>query len=215
MIAHLPKKLVAERLTMMRGLRCIFRDISLSVGAGEALVLTGANGVGKTTLMRAIAGFLPLAGGSVRLEGGEDASPVGDSSHYVGHLNAVKRSLTVMETLRFYAAFLGGDASRAEEAADRLGFGALADIPAGYLSAGQKRRLALARLLCAERPVWLLDEPTVSLDVRSQELLAGIVNDHLAKGGIVLTATHIKLGWANMTAFDLQRAAGPVAAEAP
>jgi heme exporter protein A len=212
MIPHLPKKLVAERklvverLSVMRGPRPIFRGISFSVAAGEALVLTGANGVGKTTLMRAVAGFLPLHEGRIRLEGADDDSPIGDFCHYVGHLNGVKRSLTVMDTLRFFAAFLGGDASLAEDAAGLLGLGALGDVPAGYLSAGQKRRLALGRLVCAKRPLWLLDEPTVSLDVRSQELLAQIVNAHLAAGGIVLAATHIHLGWQNLTAFDLERA---------
>jgi heme exporter protein A len=214
MIAHLPKKLVAEGLTAMRGLRCIFSDVSLSAGAGEALVLTGRNGVGKTTLLRVIAGFLPLAAGSVRLEGVADDSPFGDFCHYVGHLNGVKRSLTVMETLRFFAAFLGGNAARAEEAAERLALDQLADVPAGYLSAGQKRRLALARLVCAERPLWLLDEPTVSLDSASQDLLTRLVNAHLADGGIVLAATHIGLGWQNLTAFDLERAAGRARAAA-
>jgi heme exporter protein A len=214
MIAHLPKKLVAERLAVMRGLRSIFQNISFSVAAGEALVLTGANGVGKTTLLRAIAGFLPLAEGSVRLEGAADDSPVGDSCHYVGHLNGVKRSLSVMETLRFFASFLGGNAAYAEEAAHLLNLDGLEDVPAGYLSAGQKRRLALARLICAERPLWLLDEPAVSLDSASHALLAEIVNAHLARGGMVLAATHTGLGWANMTAFDLQRAAAPAFADA-
>jgi heme exporter protein A len=187
-IAHLPKKLVAERLSVMRGLRCIFRGISFSVSAGEALVLTGANGVGKTTLLRAVGGFIPLADGRVQLAGMTDDSPVGDACHYVGHLNGVKRSLTVMETLRFFAAFLGGDAVRAEQAAEVLNLDGLADVPAGYLS--------------------------VSLDTASQELLAGIVNAHLAGGGMVLAATHTGLGWANMTAFDLQRAIASAPADA-
>jgi heme exporter protein A len=206
-IAHLSQKLVAEQLRVMRGNRLVIRDISLVCGAGEAVILTGANGVGKTTLMRAIAGFLPLVSGRIRLEGGTGDSSVGERCHYVGHLNGVKRSLTVMETLQFFADFLGGSKARAKMATERLGLAGLADIPAGYLSAGQKRRLALARLLCAERPLWLLDEPTVSLDVASQGLLAEIVNTHLADGGIVLAATHIALGWSNMTAFDLERAA--------
>lgn len=207
MITHLPKKLVAERLTVMRGTRCIFHAVSLSAGAGEALILTGANGIGKTTLLRALAGFLPLSGGSIRLEGAGSDEPLGAFCHYVGHLNGVKRGFTVMETLLFFSAYLGGEAAAAWQAAERLGLDALADIPAGYLSAGQKRRLGLARLLCAPRPLWLLDEPAVSLDMRSQALLAGIVNAHLAGGGIVLAATHTGLGWANMTAFDLEAAA--------
>jgi heme exporter protein A len=213
MIAHLPKKLVAERLAVMRGPRSIFRGISFAVAAGEALVLTGANGVGKTTLLRAVAGFLPLADGRVRLEGVADDSPLGDFCHYVGHLNGVKRSLTVLETLRFFSSFLGGDAARADTAARSLNLDGLLDVPSGYLSAGQKRRLALARLVCAERPVWVMDEPTVSLDTASQDLLARIVNAHLAGGGMVLAATHIGLGWDNMTAFDLQRATAPAHAD--
>jgi heme exporter protein A len=215
MIAHLPKKLVAERLAVMRGPRSIFRGISFSVEPGEALVLTGANGIGKTTLLRAVAGFLPLAEGRVRLEGMADDSPLGDFCHYVGHLNGVKRSLTVLETLRFFSSFLGGNAAGVEEAAASLNLDGLLDVPSGYLSAGQKRRLALARLVCAERPVWLMDEPAVSLDTASQDLLAGIVNAHLAGGGMVLAATHTGLGWNNMTAFDLQRAAAPAPADAP
>lgn len=215
MITHIPKKLVAERLTVMRGARCILRAVSLSAGAGEAVILTGANGIGKTTLLRAIAGFLPVAEGAIRLEGARNEATVGEASHYVGHLNGVKRSLTVIETLRFFSAFLGGEAALAEQAAERFGLDALADIPAGYLSAGQKRRLALARLVCAPRPLWLLDEPTVSLDARTQALFAGIVNAHLAEGGIVIAATHIALGWSNMTAFDLEAAArSPILADA-
>ncbi len=207
MIAHLPQKMVAEQLTVMRGIRPVIRDISLAVEAGEALILLGANGVGKTTLLRAIAGFLPPARGSIRLEGGNEDASVGESCHYVGHLNGVKRSLTVTETLRFFSAFLGGAPEAAESAAERLELEALADIPAGYLSAGQKRRLALARLLCAERPLWLLDEPTVSLDAPSQDLLAGIIDEHLECGGMVIAATHIGLGWANMRTLNLARQA--------
>ena len=207
MIAHLSKKLVAEQLTVMRGTRAVIRDVSFAIAAGEALILRGANGVGKTTLLRAVAGFLPLKGGVIRLEGETGDATVGERCHYVGHLNGVKRSLTVLETLRFFAAFLGGAQDRAEIAAERLGLTALLDIPAGYLSAGQQRRLALARLLCAQRPLWVLDEPTVSLDAASQTMLAGIVNEHLGEGGMIAAATHIGLGWANMTPFDLERAA--------
>jgi heme exporter protein A len=211
MIAHLPKKLVAERLRVMRGMRLVIRDISFTCSPGEALVLQAANGVGKTTLLRAVAGFLPLAGGRLRLDGISDDSTVGENSHYVGHLNGVKRSLTVAETLRFLGTFLGGE-DRSGIAAERLGLGALLDVPAGYLSAGQTRRLALARLLCAKRALWLLDEPTVSLDTASQDLLAGIVNEHLAEGGMVVAATHIGLGWSNIVPFDLAGAQAEAAA---
>lgn len=206
MIAHLPQKLVADQVWITRGNRPVVRGVSFTVGQGEALILTGANGVGKTTLMRGVAGFLPLTRGRVTLEGGSEDESAGESCHYVGHLNGVKRSLTVMETLRFFADFLGGGAPLASMAAERMRLDGLATIPAGYLSAGQKRRLALARLLCAPRPVWVLDEPTVSLDATSQALLAAIVDEHLNKGGIVLAATHIGLGWANMRPFDLAAA---------
>jgi heme exporter protein A len=215
MIAHLPQKLVAEQLRVMRANRLVIRDISLELAAGEALILTGANGVGKTTLLRAIAGFLPLASGTIRLEGDTEDASVGERCHYVGHLNGVKRSLSVIETLRFFTAFLGAVEDRAEIAAEGFDLASLLDVPAGYLSAGQKRRLALARLLCAERPLWLLDEPTVSLDTASQELLATVVNAHLSRGGMVLGATHIGLGWTNMRAFDLERAAATAELEAP
>jgi heme exporter protein A len=214
MIAHVSQRLIVDQLCVMRGIRLVIRDISFAVAAGEALILTGANGVGKTTLLRAVAGFLPLVSGQVRLEGDAPDASVGERCHYVGHLNGVKRSLTVLETLQFFSAFLGGAEDRAEMAAERLALAGLRDVPAGYLSAGQKRRLALARLVCAERPLWLLDEPTVSLDTASQELLAAVVNEHLAGGGIVLAATHIGLGWTNMTAFDMERAAAPADAEA-
>jgi len=214
MIAHLPLKLVVQELMVMRGMRRIITGITMSADAGEAIVLTGPNGVGKTTLLRALAGFLPLADGKIRLEGKPEDSTIGEACHYVGHLNGVKPHLTVMETLRFFSALLGGGTGRAALAAGRLGLDTLADIPAGYLSAGQKRRLGLARLLCAERPLWLLDEPAVSLDAHSQALLAGVVGEHLASGGIVIAATHTDLGWANMKTLDLTAAALAARADA-
>jgi heme exporter protein A len=207
MIAHLPIKLLAEDVTVMRGNRRVISGLTLSVARGEALILTGRNGIGKTTLLRALAGFLPLASGKLRLEGWPEDAAIGEACHFVGHLNGVKPALTAIETLQFFAGFLGGPDGAAERAAERLGLSSLADIPAGYLSAGQKRRLGLARLLCAERPVWLMDEPAVSLDTASQKLLARIVNEHLAGGGIVVAATHTGLGWDGMRTLDLGDAA--------
>lgn len=207
MIAHLPIKLLAEGVVVLRGGRRVISGLSLTAAAGEALILTGRNGIGKTTLLRALAGFLPLAGGAVRLEGQPADASVGEACHYVGHLNGVKPALTVIETLRFFAAYLGGGRDAPDFAAERLGLLDLSEIPAGYLSAGQKRRLGLARLVCAERPVWLLDEPAVSLDTASQQVLAGMVNEHLGRGGIVVAATHTGLGWENMRTLDLGEAA--------
>lgn len=206
MIAH-PLKLTAQDLTVMRGPRAIFAGLSFAVVAGEALILTGPNGIGKTTLLRSIAGFMPLAEGRFQLDGQAQDTALGEVCHFIGHLNGVKPSLTVSETLRFFEAFLGKPGGGAKNAAETLGLETLADIPAGYLSAGQKRRLGLARLLCAKRPIWLLDEPAVSLDRRSQAILASMVNAHLAEGGIAIAATHTDLGWQNARSFDLAAAA--------
>ena len=165
-------KLIAEGLTSIRGGRTLFAGLSFAVGAGEALLLLGPNGAGKTTLIRTIAGLLGPAAGTIRLEGGDAERSVGEQCHYVGHLNAVKSSLTVEENATFWCRFLGGRRDGLDAALAAFGLAALRDIPAAYLSAGQKRRLGLARVLLADRPIWLLDEPTVSLDRAAQEVLA-------------------------------------------
>ncbi|MEJ2116419.1 MAG: heme ABC exporter ATP-binding protein CcmA [Alphaproteobacteria bacterium] len=201
-------RLSVENLAVARGMRTIFNGVTFSVQSGEALVLVGPNGVGKTTLLRTLAGFLPAVAGRVRVEGGEASASVGEQSHYVGHLNGVKHALNVAENLYFSAKFLS-DApeseyvKQAEAAGDALGLTELADVTAGYLSAGQKRRLGLARLLCAKRPVWLLDEPAVSLDTDSQAILARMVAKHLDEGGIVVSVTHTPLGWTTATTMNL------------
>lgn len=187
-------KLVAEGLALARGARVLVSDLSFAVDAGTALIVTGPNGVGKTTLLRAVAGLLPASAGTVRLEGAPQERVVADESHYFGHLNAVKSGLTVEENAGFWCCYLGGARERVGLALDTFGLTALRDIPAGYLSAGQKRRLGLARLLVAQRTIWLLDEPATSLDAASQGVLAGVVNQHLEQGGIVLAATHAPLG---------------------
>jgi heme exporter protein A len=181
-------------LVLSRGGRTLIAGLSFRVDAGEALVLTGPNGVGKTTLLAAIAGLLPPDHGSIRLVGAAEDERPGDQSHFIGHLNALKAGLTVAENLTFWARYLDGDPACADAVLDRLRLAAIGHVPAGYLSAGQKRRLSLARLLVASRPLWLLDEPTVSLDAESRELAAGLISDHLASGGIVVAATHLPLG---------------------
>ncbi len=193
-------QLIAENLVVSRGGRVIVDGLSFAVASGEALLLTGRNGAGKTTLIRALAGFLAPTSGNVRLDGFDPDRDMREACHYVGHQNANKAALTVIENLRFWQRFLGGQpASGASEqllldAMERFELEPLADIPAGYLSAGQKRRLGLCRLLLAPRPVWLLDEPTVSLDAQSTALLAEVVGEHTAAGGLVLAATHLPLG---------------------
>lgn len=179
------------------------RDVSFEIAGGEALTLTGPNGVGKTTLLRALAGLLPPLSGSVGLGGGDQERSVGEQCHFVGHLNGIKPALSVAENLDFFAKFLGGTAAMASRAAETLGLSDLEDVPAALLSAGQKRRLGLARLLCAERPLWLLDEPAVSLDTASQDILSGMVTAHLSAGGIVAAATHTPLGWPNARTVNL------------
>ena len=199
-------QLVVENLAVRRGSREVFSGLSLALAPGEGLLLTGPNGAGKTTLIRAIAGLLRPDSGSVRLDGLEDDAEVGPNCHLVGHQNGIKASMTVGENLRFWAKYLGGGAD-VEPALKRLGLASIEDLPAGYLSAGQKRRLGLARLLVAKRPLWLLDEPTVSLDTVSTAILAAIVAEHVAEGGMAIAATHIPLGIAAMRELKLGVAA--------
>jgi heme exporter protein A len=196
--------LQAEGLAAFRGERLVFRDLDFTVPAGGALVLTGPNGSGKSTLLRLLAGLVrPIAGRL--LWGGEDA--LADlPSHaarvtYVGHLDAVKPGLTVAENLRFAARTGGGAVG---DALDALGLGDLADVPARFLSAGQKRRLALARLGLSVAPLWLLDEPTVGLDVASQERVGTVLRTHRAQGGIVVAATHVPLPLEDMAELRLR-----------
>ena len=201
-------KLSGHDLTCVRGGRRVFSSISFSVEAGQALVLTGPNGAGKSSLLRVIAGLIrPVAGGVV-LENGDPELSVSEQSHYVGHLDPIKPALTVTENLAFWARFLNGGRS-VDEAAfiarglEAAGLEDLAGLPAGYLSAGQRRRLSLARVLAAPRPVWLLDEPTTALDTASQERLQRVMQAHLAGGGIIVAATHGPLGLAEPAGLRL------------
>jgi heme exporter protein B len=171
----------------------IFRNVNFTVGAGEALLVTGPNGAGKTTLLRLIAGLIRPTQGYVTLAGADPEASVGEEAHYLAHQDAIKPSLTVAENLGFWSRFLGRTAPlEAALAAVRLD--GLAGLPAAYLSAGQRRRLSLARLLAVQRPIWLLDEPTAALDAAGQASLAQIMQHHLASGGVIIAATHGPLG---------------------
>ncbi len=200
-------QLIAEKLFVERGSRTIIRDLSLVVESGEAVILSGRNGAGKTTLLRALAGFLRAASGSVRIDGGDNEKTVAEQAHVVGHSNAVKGNLTVRENVEFWARYLGVAATsgtRVDQALDHFGLRDLAEFPVAYLSAGQKRRVGLARLLAVERPVWLLDEPTVSLDAASTGLLAKAIDGHIGSGGLAIIATHIPLGLARSRELVLE-----------
>jgi heme exporter protein A len=181
-------------LACIRGGREVFTGLDFAVEGGEALLVTGRNGAGKSTLLRVIAGLVRLTGGQLALAGGEPESTIGEQAHYLGHLDALKPSLTVGENLRFWTQYLGGTGAAEDVALTTVGLGSLADLPAAYLSAGQRRRLSLARLLAAKRPIWLLDEPTSALDREAQDMLASLMHEHLSGGGIIAAATHGPIG---------------------
>jgi heme exporter protein A len=188
-------RLIAEKLSGERGGHPVFADVDFSLGAGEALTVTGLNGSGKSTLLRVVAGLLPAAGGKVRLEGGGEAFPtVASAAHYLGHLNAMKPTLTVAENLAFWRDFSGEADIAVGEALETVGLAGIGHLPFGYLSTGQKRRASIARLLVSRRPLWLLDEPTSGLDTESARQFSALMEEHLASGGMIMAATHLPLG---------------------
>jgi heme exporter protein A len=199
--------LEARDIACERGGRTLFGELSFALSPGEALLVSGPNGAGKTSLLRQLAGLLPLAGGQFSAAGAEADTPLAELCHYVGHLNAAKNALSVRENLAFWADFLGdGDL---EAALGAFGLAPLADISAGLLSAGQKRKLALSRLFASPRPIWLLDEPSVSLDAASVKRLDAAIRDHLKQGGIAIVSTHVplKTKFAHTISLGLERAA--------
>jgi heme exporter protein A len=187
-------RLSAVDLACHRGGRDVFAGLSFAVASGEALTVTGRNGAGKSSLLRTIVGLVRLARGKLSLEGGDPELTIAEQAHYLGHLDALKPSLTVAENLRFWAGFLGAQAVDIHPALAAVGLDELADLPAAYLSAGQRRRLSIARLLAVKRPIWLLDEPTSTLDAAAQDRLTGSMQAHLTEGGLILAATHGAIG---------------------
>jgi heme exporter protein A len=186
-------QLSADNLACERGGRLVFRNLSFRAAGGAALLVTGRNGAGKSSLLRMIAGLVRVAAGRLVLEGGEPEAAIGEQAHYLGHLDALKPALTVAENLRFWAEFLAG-AREVEAALEAVDLMRLSDLPAGYLSAGQRRRLSIARLVAVKRPIWLLDEPTSALDAASQARLTDLMRRHLASNGIIVAATHGAIG---------------------
>ena len=197
-------QLVADNIACSRGGREVFARLSFSIRGGEALVVTGRNGAGKSSLLRVIAGLVRLSGGQLTLDGGIDA-PVGEQVHYLGHQDAVKPALSVLENLSFWTDYLGGSGDPLA-ALKAVGLGALAGLPAAYLSAGQKRRLSIARLIAVKRPVWLLDEPTSALDAPSQATLVKLMRAHLRGRGLIVAASHGPIGLPRAKELRLGRA---------
>jgi heme exporter protein A len=186
-------RLIAENLGAERGGEIVFSGVSFALNSGEALVVTGPNGAGKSTLLRVTAGLLPPAGGIVGLEGGADEA-IAAQCHFLGVQNAMKAALSIAENLGFWQTFNGSAKLSIDEALQAVGLPGLGATPFAYLSTGQKRRAAIARLLVSHRPVWLLDEPTSGLDAGAEAVFAGLLKTHLNEGGIAVAATHLALG---------------------
>jgi heme exporter protein A len=202
-------RLIGEQLACRRGERTVFAGLDFELEGGGSLILRGSNGSGKTSLLRMIAGFIEPASGRLALEGGAPDLTIGQQCHLVAHQDAVKHALTVRENLGFWGDVLG--AGNVEAALVAFDLSAIAGLPAGILSAGQKRRLALSRLALSHRPLWLLDEPTVGLDSASRDRLAGLMTEHLAGDGLIVVATHVDLGLEAGRSIDL----GALSAVAP
>ncbi|MCQ4190231.1 heme ABC exporter ATP-binding protein CcmA [Methylocystis suflitae] len=191
-------RLCVDDLGVLRGGRRVLDRVSFSLSAGQALIVTGPNGAGKSTLLRALAGLLPRAEGSIALEGGPPDVELPQQAHYLAHNDGLKSALTIEENLDFWSRYLAqgpdGRSHTIDAALAIVGLGHVAGAPFGVLSAGQKRRAALARLLVAFRPLWLLDEPLTALDRASREKFAVAMRDHCGNGGMIVAATHEPLG---------------------
>ncbi|MGH1574493.1 heme ABC exporter ATP-binding protein CcmA [Methylobacterium sp. P31] len=199
-------RLSVDNLACRRSGRRIFANLSFDLGPGDALAVTGRNGAGKSSLLAILSGRLrPDAGRIAIADVGEASLP--ECLHAVGHRDGLKSSLTAGENLLFAQRLLGAPRMAPRDALERLGLGHAHDLPVAYLSAGQRRRVALARLLVCARPLWLLDEPTAALDTASQAVLAELMEGHRAAGGLVIAATHQPLGLVGAAELRMEAAA--------
>ncbi len=186
-------ELTATGLACRRSGRLLFSGLGFSLRGGRALVVTGANGAGKSSLLTILRGRLKPAAGTVTLKGAGERT-LSETINFVGHREGLKGMLTARENLAFAEKMLGGEGQSPVAALEKLDVAHLVDLPVAYLSAGQRRRVALARLFVAFRPIWLLDEPTSALDAASAALLTRLMREHLARGGMIVAATHQPLG---------------------
>jgi len=215
-------RLSATDLACHRGGREVFAGVSFSVASGETLTVSGRNGAGKSSLLRTIIGLVRAAGGRLTLEDGDPELSIAEQAHYLGHQDALKGSLSVAENLRFWAGYLGGGSGEIDknienkiqekiqekihEPLEAVGLAGLAALPAAYLSAGQRRRLSIARLIAVPRPIWLLDEPASTLDAAAQARLADLMRAHLGGGGLIVAAAHGPIGLGNTQELRLGEA---------
>ncbi len=198
-------RLIVEDLACRRSGRRVFSGLSFTLEPGAALVVTGRNGAGKSSLLAMLAGRLRADAGAIRVEDvGERTLP--ECLHLVGHRDGLKAAMTARENLDFARDLLGQPSLTPAEALDEVGLGHAASLPVAYLSAGQRRRVALARLLVARRPLWLLDEPTSALDAASQGTLSVLMNEHLGRGGLIVAATHAPLDLRGVQEIRIERA---------
>ncbi len=195
-----PQQLDIINLNLVRSQRKILSNISFSVKNSEAIILRGDNGVGKTSLLMAIAGYLYTQKGAISWQRGQSEKKQNDEEaqlvnnlHFIGHQNAIKPSLSLRDNLLFWCNLYGGDAQKITKALNKVGLKHAIDLSASLLSAGQSKRLSLARLLVTDRPIWLLDEPTSALDSKGDKLVANMIDNHLDRGGIAIIATHLDL----------------------
>lgn len=191
------RTLCARGVAVGRGERLLLEDLDIDLGPGEILLLRGPNGAGKSTLLSALAGLTRPWRGTITFSGASpEARPAADI-HWLGHLTAVKPRLTVIENLKFWQQMNGSAGPDAQAVLTTVGLGGLDMLDAGVLSAGQTKRLALARLLISPRPIWLLDEPTAALDTSGDALVGRLLDEHLARGGMAVVATHMDLALAS------------------
>ncbi len=185
-------KLTVTNLAGERAGRIIFSGVSFSLGCGEIITVTGTNGSGKSTLLRVIGGLLRAVEGQIVLSDhdGEGYGKPSEAMHYLGHLNALKPALTIEENLKFWQHYCGAPLMSVDEALEGVQLAGVGHLPASYLSAGQKRRISIAKLLVSFKPIWIVDEPTAALDKNSETLFASLVENHLDAGGIAIAATH-------------------------